>query len=266
MFMRKKFMITAKGLFWIAFLCCGAWIFPSEAKVYLAEPLLIEQPFYAGMRFYVYKPYGMPPNWYATFDGYPVIRNRDGVWVYGTYSGPNLIPTHYIVGSVVPAMAGLSPYTTEVQVSSVRTLPYPFPSSGSGGKEAPISARQPAKPKPVTDSHSTYMPDWLFDERFLALGRWKGSVDRIGILSKLGAPVAWSGNSPKVIYAWNGQGWYQMMAREGQRPEAILKDNIYALTRQIKHNKFVWYEADIPVLSQQAAVWGYYWMGELMFR
>ena len=80
---------------------------PSAAKVYVAEPLLVAQPSYAGMQFYVYRPYNMPKNWYVTFDGYPVTKNRDGVWVYGTASGPNLNPTNYIVGSVVPSMAGI---------------------------------------------------------------------------------------------------------------------------------------------------------------
>ncbi|MDR1048814.1 MAG: hypothetical protein LBL51_03585, partial [Synergistaceae bacterium] len=79
---------------------------PAEAKVYVAEPLLVPQPAYAGMQFYVYKPYNLPKGWYATFDGYPVMKNKDGVWVYGTYHGPNLTPTHYIVGSVIPSMAG----------------------------------------------------------------------------------------------------------------------------------------------------------------
>ena len=79
----------------------------AEARVYVAEPLLVAQPSYAGMQFYVYRPYNMPKNWYVTFDGYPVTKNRDGVWVYGTASGPNLNPTNYIVGSVVPSMAGI---------------------------------------------------------------------------------------------------------------------------------------------------------------
>lgn len=234
------------------------WTGSASAKVYVAEPLLVAQPSYAGMQFYVYKPYGMPKNWYATFDGYPVIKNKDGVWVYGTYSGPNLTPTNYIVGSVIPSMAGLSPYTRSVQVSSITTLPQP----GAG-----MPVRQPAFPAtrvPAGGANSTYMPDWLFNSRFMALGNWKQSVDRMGILHKPGVPVAWRGNSPKVIYAWNGRSWYQMTAREGERPVEVLKNNLYALTRMVNHNDFIWYEADMPVLAQQAASWGYYWMGEVV--
>ncbi len=54
---------------------------PAEARVYVAEPLLVVQPSYAGMQFYVYRPYNMPKNWYVTFDGSPVTKNRDGVSV-----------------------------------------------------------------------------------------------------------------------------------------------------------------------------------------
>ncbi|MCL2031610.1 MAG: hypothetical protein FWG93_08715, partial [Oscillospiraceae bacterium] len=85
----KKFYLFFFTSFLIVLFCNV----PAGAKLYIAEPLLVNQPPYAGMRFYVYRPYNMPKDWYATFDGYPVIRNKDGVWVYGTYSGPNLIPT-----------------------------------------------------------------------------------------------------------------------------------------------------------------------------
>ena len=226
---------------------------PAEAKLYLAEPALVTQPSYAGMRFYVYKPYNMPKDWYVTFDGYPVVRNRDGVWVYGTYAGPNLIPTHYVVGSVVPSAAGLSPYANPVQISSISSLPHP------AMQVLPTVAFSPPE-------LSTYMPDWLFNGHFMALGRWKNSVDRIGILHRLNIPVAWHGNSPKVIYAWNGYGWHQMLAREGERPDNVLKNNLYTLTRQVKSSGFIWYEADMPILAQQAGQWGYYWMGEVIPR
>jgi hypothetical protein len=227
--------------------------------VYVAEPLLVAQPTYAGMQFYVYKPYDMPKDWYATFDGYPVTKNGDGVWVYGTYSGPVLRPTGYIVGSVIPSLAGLSPWTRSVQVSSVTTLPQ---TAGPG-----VAVRQPrgeVYANANTNATSTYVPDWFFNSRFMALGNWKPSVDRVGILHKPVVPLAWKGNRPRVIYAWNGRVWHQLTAREGQRPIDVLRENLYALTQMVNHNKFIWYEADVPVLSQQAIAWGYYWMGEIV--
>ncbi|MDR2175827.1 MAG: hypothetical protein LBO82_07795 [Synergistaceae bacterium] len=253
----------AKG-FVLLFLFLGA--VPASAKVYVAEPLLVPQPAYAGMRFYVYKPYNLPKDWYATFDGYPVMKNKDGVWVYGTYHGPNLTPTHYIVGSVVPSMAGLSPYIGSVQISSVTSLPESArvqpqavrQASGVGALPGSVSVG------PVPPGRSpAYMPDWLFNDRFLLLGRWKQSVDRIGVLTRPAVPVAWKGRSPKVIYAWTGHEWYQMTAREGERPADVLKNHVYTLTRLARRGGLTWYEADIPLFSQQAAVWGYYWMGEI---
>ncbi|MDR3230885.1 MAG: hypothetical protein LBT65_05555 [Synergistaceae bacterium] len=251
-----KKVLIAGGLL-LYFAGAGFLTPPAAAKVYVAEPLLVAQPAYAGMQFYVYRPYDMPKNWYVTFDGYPVTKNRDDVWVYGTYSGPNLTPTNYIVGSVVPSMAGLSPYTKSVQISSITTLPQ----AGSG-----MAVRQPSSTStsvPAGEAASTYVPDWCFNSRFMALGNWKQSVDRVGILHRPAIPVAWRGNYPKVIYAWNGNSWYQMTAREGQLPVDVLKDNLYALMRMVNHNDFIWYEADMPVLSQQATTWGYYWMGEV---
>ena len=226
---------------------------PAESKLYLAEPALVTQPSYAGMRFYVYKPYNLPKDWYSTFDGYPVVQNKDGVWVYGTFAGPNLIPTHYVVGSVVPSAAGLAPYANPVQISSVSSLPLLVTQA------SPILTEQPI-------THSTYIPDWLFNDRFMALGRWKDSVDRVGVLNRINIPVAWRGDYPKVVYAWNGYSWHQMLAREGERPDRVMKRNLYSLKKQVNHNGFIWYEADMPVLSQQAGQWGYYWMGEVIPR
>ena len=228
---------------------------PADARLFIAEPVLVTQPAYAGMSFYVYKPYDMPGNWYATFDGYPVVRNKDGVWVYGTFSGPNLTPTHYVVGSIIPSMAGLSPYANPVQISSTVSLP-----------QSQLAVQPQIMFMGSLPLQSTYMPDWLFNSRFMALGKWKDSVDRIGILHRVNIPVAWRGNSPNVIYAWNGNSWYHMLAREGERPVGVLKNNLYTLTRQARQNDFTWYEADMPVLAQQAGLWGYYWMGEVMPR
>ncbi|MDR1730876.1 MAG: hypothetical protein LBR61_02150 [Synergistaceae bacterium] len=264
----KKIFVAAGAIF---SLWCGgeAWLWTTSAaaKTYVAEPLLVEQPAYAGMRFYVYKPYDMPSNWYVTFDGYPVTKNRDGVWVYGTNAGPSLTPTNYIVGSVIPSMAGLSPWTKSVHISSVSTLPQLRNSAPAGKNAGAIAVQQPKSGTtriPEGKLQSTYVPDWFFNTRFMALGNWKQSVDRIGILHKPAIPVAWRGNHPKVIYAWNGRSWYQMILRESQTPAEVLKENIYSLVRMVNRNNFIWYEADMPVLSQQAAVWGYYWMGEIV--
>jgi len=153
-------------------------------------------------------------------------------------------------------MAGLIPYAQRVQISSFTSLPHP--------------PQLVAQPWPIIvgypPTHSTYMPDWAFNGRFMALGEWKDSVDRIGILHRVNIPVAWRGDFPKVIYAWNGHSWVQMQAHEGERPADVLRSNLYTLTRQVRQHNFVWYQADMPILAQQAGKWGFYWMGEVMAR
>ena len=228
----------------------------ADAKIYVTEPLLIEQPAYAGMEFHVFKPYNMPEGWYVTFDGYPVKQNPDGVWVYGTTEGANLVGTNYIVGSVIPSMAGIVPYIHPAQISELRTLP-----------AQNFSVKQPNVPQAQAaqgQNFSTWIPDWSFNRKFMALGTWKTSVDRIGILNNPALPVAWKGSRPKVIYVWTGEQWYQITRRDSQSPAQALKREFYNITRFYKKTNFKWYAQDTPYLSQQAKAWGYYWMGEIM--
>ncbi|MEA3284793.1 MAG: hypothetical protein U9Q00_07490 [Synergistota bacterium] len=56
-------------------LLSGLLIFAASsgfAATYIAEPVLVTQPVYDGMSFYVYRPYNMPAGWFVTYDGYPV--------------------------------------------------------------------------------------------------------------------------------------------------------------------------------------------------
>ena len=95
----------------------------SHAKRYVTEPLLVPESPYTGMTFYVYRPYDMPEGWYVTLDGYPVHKNSDGMWVYGNAEGPNLVPTNYVVGSIVPSMAGITKLISDAQISELRKFP-----------------------------------------------------------------------------------------------------------------------------------------------
>ncbi|MBQ9895924.1 MAG: hypothetical protein IJM40_01270 [Synergistaceae bacterium] len=235
-------------------------IAPASAKVYIAEPLLVQQPAYAGMNFYVFRPYNMPKDWYVTFDGYPVKKNKDGVWVYGTSNGPNLTPTSYIVGSVVPSMAGLTPWVQQAQISALRKLPNAEMTSARVTQGSPS-----AKFLANGQTHSTYIPDWTYNYKFMAIGNWRDSVDRIGVLRKPAVPVAWKGNSPKILYIWTGQTWHQVLVRD--RPASTLRGKFYELNKLVKSQSskvnFKWYADDTPALAQQTSAWGYYWMGEI---
>ncbi len=245
----KKFL----ALVFFLMPCSISW-----AKVYVTEPLLVQQPSYAGMEFYVFKPYNMPSGWYVTFDGYPVKKNPDGVWVYGTSEGPNLVGTNYVVGSVIPSMAGITPYINQAQISELRSLP---------GQE--LLARQPnlSQSKAAQgQNYSTWIPDWTFNQKFMAVGKWKSTVDRIGILNNPALPVAWKGSNPKVIYIWTGEQWYQITRRDEKSAASAIKRELYKITKFHKKTRFKWYEQDTPVLAQHARTWGYYWLGEIQPR
>ena len=228
----------------------------SEAKLYITEPLLVPQSPYAGMTFYVYRPYNMPKDWYITLDGYPVHKNSDGTWVYGTSEGPNLVPTNYVVGSIVPSMAGITKWVSEAQISELRRLPN---AETLEVRQKGYTRNQMAQGK----NYSTYIPDWTFSPTFMAIGNWKGTVDRIGVLNNPAMPVAWSGKNPKVIYAWTGKGWYQVNVREAQSPTSAILHDYAKLKRFVRESGFKWYEQDMPILAQQAKAWGYYWLGEI---
>ena len=228
----------------------------AEAKRYITEPLLVPESPYAGMTFYVYKPYNMPKDWYITLDGYPVKKNSDGMWVYGNAEGPNLVATNYVVGSIVPSMAGLTKWVSDVQISELRKLP----------SEEMMTVRQKSFTRSQMaqgQKYSTYIPDWTFRYEFMVIGNWKGTVDRIGVLDNPAVPVAWKGPHPKVLYVWVGNGWHQLNLKDSQRPiNAIRRENT-KIRKLLRQTNFQWYEQDMPILAQQAKTWGYYWLGSI---
>ena len=226
------------------------------AKRYITEPLLVPQSPYAGMTFYVYRPYNMPKDWYITLDGYPVHKNADGMWVYGTAEGPNLVATNYVVGSIVPSTAGITKWISDVQVSELRKLPNP---EMLEVRQKGFTRSQMAGGK----NYSTYIPDWTFSPAFMAVGNWKGTVDRMGVLNNPAVPVAWNGASPKVIYVWTGSSWHQVDTGESRSPVRSLRREYSKLRKLVRESGFKWYAQDVPILAQQAKGWGYYWLGEI---
>lgn len=244
----RKFLLAAAIM--------GLMVSGSEAKRYITEPLLVPQSPYAGMTFYVYRPYNMPKDWYITLDGYPVRKNDDGTWVYGTSEGPNLVATNYVVGSVVPGMAGITKWISDAQISELRKLPN---AETLEVRQKGYTRNQMAQGK----KYSTYIPDWTFSPTFMAIGNWKGTVDRIGVLTNPAMPVAWSGKNPKVVYAWTGKAWYQVNVKESQSAKNAILHDYSVLRRLVRESGFKWYAQDMPILAQQAKAWGYYWLGEI---
>jgi len=201
------------------------------AGVVYAETMTATQPAYPGMTFYIHQPQGIPANWHTTLDGFPVWRGSDGVWFYGSYSERGITRTYYAVGSVNPSEVGIKPYETYY---------------------APYAAPQPALE---------------IDPRFMALGTCglRENVDRVGILAKPAIPVAWKGTKPNVLYAWTGTQWFRMTTRaDDEKPEDVLKRNLYTLTRQVHQSgNRIWQDVDVFFLCSQAAHWGYSWMGKI---
>ena len=232
------------------------------AATYVVEPVLVAQPVYAGMSFYVYRPYNMPSGWFVTFDGYPITRSPAGVWVYGSYNGTLLSPTSFVVGSISPQSLPIVQYVPSARVSSMQSLPVtPLP---------PLSA--PIQPDPgayvfaeAVTVAPTYVPEWTTQSSFTSIGTWNKLVDRMGILEKPRVPIAWRGERPEALFVWTGKSWYQIQARPGvsEKPSEMIKDHLYALTRMVKNNAYQWKDADTAILANQAAVWGYLWMGRI---
>lgn len=219
---------------------------------FASDSMLVRQPAYHSMSFYVHKPANLPRDFYVTYDGYLVYKNERGIWHYGSAEKNGIIRTGYVVGSVIPSVVRLKPYNT--RISSV----------------APILNTPPAKSDRViyTPPESTLYreakaPKWAGDSSFMAIGKWQKSVDRIGVTSGLSIPVAWKGNYPEAIYAWTGRRWKQLDSN-GKHITAIstLRRELYDLTVEINRtNALHWTNEDSRILAQYANQWGYQWAG-----
>ena len=267
----------------------AAVVFGTAGTAGIGAPILITQPAYDGMQFYAYRPHNIPTGWYATYDGYPVFKGADGVWMYGSNSGRGIVPTSYVVGSVVPSVVGLVPWAATsvpavvtpvappVIAPVVTSTPHGIDSLApqtvtvltTQGMETSAAATPVHTPPPplqpaAAPVSALYVPGWAVNSSFLAIGNWSRSVDRIGVLVKPALPVAWKGRYPKVIYAWTGHSWYQITLRDGTSPYSALKNSAYDLTVITNKTNLQWGEADMGPLAQYAAMWGYSWMGQIL--
>ena len=233
----------------------------------------VNQPAYHSMNFYVYKPVNVPRDFYVTFDGYLVYKGAKGVWHYGSAEKSGILKTGYVVGSVIPSVVRLKPYN--VRISSVA------PVLGSNRVIDPVNPS--AKPETLPN-RVVYMPpemytelyapgllkpnapDWTQNSNFMAVGKWQKSVDHIGVLYRPKIPIAWKGDFPEVVYAWNGAMWLQFASKTpGSPARSILRREIYGLTVHTnKTSRLRWTDDDTHVLAQYAAMWGYQWAGQII--
>ena len=279
-------------------------------NAYGADAILVNQPAYNAMNFYVYRPSNISEEFYATYDGYLVYKDAKGVWNYASCEKSGIKKTSYVVGSVIPSVVKLKPY--DAKISSVNPVLTDFEDNSvkirpAGTRVAPdeiisleldtpevlrIDVTPITKPglkkeskrestravytPPTSDQGIYMMPDVLAqnasdhvqitNSNFAAIGRWRNSVDRIGVLDRPKIPVAWKGEYPAIIYAWTGIQWRQIKAR-GKHISALstLRSKIYDLTVHAnKLNALNWDDNDTNILSQYAMRWGYQWLGQLL--
>ena len=234
------------------------------------KAILVTQPAYPSMSFYIYKPVNVPKAFYATFDGYLVYKNSIGVWLYGVVEKGKFFKTEYVVGSVVPSTVKMTPY--KPKLSSV--APILGTDRAAAGTTLTTTAKSP---------RIVYMPpasglelrsseelshgstDWTQNSNFMAIGKWQKSIDRIGVTYRPSIPVAWKGDNPEVIYAWTGLQWRQLEAKPANAPAlSTLRRGIYDLTRHVRQvNIMNWTDDDTHVLSQYSVMWGYQWLGQI---
>ena len=230
---------------------------------FAVDSMLVRQPAYHSMSFYVHKPVNVPRDFYVTYDGYLVYRNEQGIWHYGSAEKNGIIRTGYVVGSVIPSLVRLKPYNAKISsVAPVLNSPQSIVTGRPVDTNRIIYTppESPLYPSTLRDAPS---PDWTGNTNFMAIGKWQKSIDRIGVTSKPSIPVAWKGDYPEVIYAWTGMRWRQLDAN-GKHITALstLRRELYDLTVEInKTNALHWTDDDSRVLSQYAYQWGYQWAG-----
>ena len=229
---------------------------------FAVDSMLVRQPAYHDMQFYVHKPVNVPRDFYVTYDGYLVYKNERGIWHYGSAEKSGIIRTGYVVGSVIPSVVKLKPYNAKI--SSVA----PVLNTPPANERSMTVYTPPESPLYTQTLRDAPAPDWTGNANFMAIGRWKKSIDRIGITSKPSIPVAWKGDYPEVIYAWTGQRWKQLDA-QGKHITAVstLRREIYDLTIEInRSNALHWTDNDSRVLAQYAYQWGYQWTGVIIIN
>lgn len=233
---------------------------------FAADSMLVRQPAYHDMQFYVHKPVNVPKDFYVTYDGYLVYKNERGIWHYGSAENNGIIRTGYVVGSVIPSVVRLKPYNTKISsVAPVLNTP-PAGTQARPSKPAMKIYTPPESPLYPSALREAAAPDWTGNSNFMAIGRWQKSVDKIGVTGKPSIPVAWKGDYPEVIYAWTGMRWKQLDAH-GKHITAIstIRRELYDLTVEInKSNALHWSDDDSRVLSQYAYQWGYQWVGMII--
>ena len=224
------------------------------------KAMIVNQPAYHSMNFYVFKPADIPEEYYITYDGYYVYTDHKGIWNYASLESGGISKTGYVVGSVIPSVVGLKPYKGRIPITQSIQAQALTPKGGNNT----VSASSVS-----SDTEGAAVnPEWKNNDKFMAVSKWNGTVDRIGVLDRPSVPVAWKGDSPSVVYAWTGEGWIQMQARGKDIPAVnTIRRELYDLAVLVNQSSAgQWTETDIHILEQCAHEWGYDWQSIIVTR
>jgi uncharacterized membrane protein YgcG len=215
--MRK---ISLCAVFFAGF--CFCFCFPSLSRA--ASVVAAYQRIY-GMNFEVYRPEGITPGWFVTFDGYPVAQVAPNHWVYGRVERPGaLVPTEVAVGSVVPT-----------DVPELARAAVPLWRSGAYETKAFRSiAFSGLDNMGVLDEPAAY------------------------------TPIAWKSGLPG-LRVWLGGRWFRVAPSGGQSTAQALAAQYPFIVRTLREKDDPWTRSDTQDLADLAREWGYLWRGPVSF-
>ncbi|MDR2175413.1 MAG: hypothetical protein LBO82_05690 [Synergistaceae bacterium] len=177
------------------------------------------------MNFEVYRPDGLSPGWFVTFDGYPVAQVAPHHWVYGRVERPGtLVPADVAVGSVVPM-------------------------------DIPELARTAVSPRRGSACEAQAFRRIAFS----GLDNM-GVLDD----SMAYTPIAWKSGEPG-LRIWLGTRWYRVVPAGGQTTAQALRSQYAFIVRTLRKRNKPWTRSDTRDLADLAREWGYLWRGSVAF-
>ena len=105
---------------------------------------------------------------------------------------------------------------------------------------------------------------WMTDPRFTAVGDFRYTVDRMGLMDEPRIPVAWKGNRPSVVYAWTGDGWFTLRPEETESPQDVLGRSRPLLLARTQMTGWVLGRESEQYLPVQVRSWRFQWMGTIL--
>jgi uncharacterized membrane protein YgcG len=178
-----------------------------------------------GMNFEIYRPAGLSPGWFVTFDGYPVAQVAPNHWVYGRVERPGtLVATDVAVGSVVPMDI---PELARIAVSLWR----------SGAYETKAFRRI----------------------AFSGLDNMGVLDDPLSY-----TPIAWKSGEPG-LRVWLGDRWFKISPAGGQSTAQALEARHAFIVHALRKKSEPWTRSDTQELADLAREWGYLWRGAVSF-